>query len=170
MENSCLIALIKKFRNNDITVFPVIFSEFDALIRHYGNKSSADDTSQELTVFLLELLYKMELTPFYGASGDGLKRYISVAIRNRYIAYSRLNDRKNEYSEFFDVGEETDFLSSYIIKDALEKLNHRQRQIIINRYIYNYSEKQIGEILGISRQAVNQTKNRAIEFLRGYFK
>ena len=66
MENSCLLSLLEKFRKGDMSVFPVVFSEFEGLIYHYAEKSDAEDTAEELSVFLLELLYKIDLSPFMG--------------------------------------------------------------------------------------------------------
>ncbi len=43
-----------------------------------------------------------------------------------------------------------------------------QRTILEERYIKNYSDIEIANKLNISRQAVNKTKNKALENLRTY--
>ena len=170
MENSCLLALLSKFRKGDMSVFPVIFSEFEGLIKHYARRSEAEDTDEELSVFLLELLYKLDISRFAGVTGDGLSRYIAVSIRNKYIAFSVKNDNfkkaplcikaENTYIE--------DFSKHTFLKDALKHLTPKQKAVIQLKYIYDYSDVEIGLSLNITRQAVNRIKNRAIERLREY--
>lgn len=170
MENSCLLTLLGKFRKGDMSVFPVIFSEFEGLIKHYSRKSEAEDTAEELSVFLLELLYKLDASRFAGVSGDGLSRYIAVSLRNKYIAYSSQNDKfkkstlciPNECTYIEDSTKLT------FLKDALKYLTPKQKAVIQLKYIYNYSDVEIGLRLNITRQSVNQLKIRAIERLREY--
>ncbi|MBR2040372.1 MAG: hypothetical protein IJ948_03215 [Clostridia bacterium] len=101
MENSCLLSLLGKFRKGDMSVFPVIFSEFEGLIHHYARKSDAEDTAEELSVFFLELMYKLDISRFIGAKGDGLSRYIAVCLRNKYIAFSCQNENFKKTPFFF---------------------------------------------------------------------
>ena len=171
MENSCLLALLGQFKKGDMGVFPVIFSEFEGLINHYKEKSDAEDTAEELSVFLLELLYKLDLSPFMGVCGDGLSRYIAVSLRNKYIAYSTQNTNYKK-SKFLNETDDTyyteDFLKRTYLKEAFKFLTLKQKAVISLKYIYNYSDSEISTKLNISRQAVNRIKNRAIEVLRGY--
>ncbi len=172
MENGCLITLIKKFREKDMSVFPVIFAEFEGLIYHYSLKCQAEDTFEELTVFLLELLYKVDISRFQKLTGEGLKRYIAVSLRNKYLAFSKADTVLKKNNQFLDefVSVEPDFLEEFIFREGLEKLTPKQREIIVFKYLHNYTNNEIAKILNISRQAVNQIKNRAVETLREYYK
>ena len=60
---------------------------------------------------------------------------------------------------------ETRVLISVLIK-SLAKL---QQNVINMKFIQGFSEKYISKVLGISRQAVNRTKNRALNNLRKLF-
>ena len=53
-----------------------------------------------------------------------------------------------------------------LLRNALNSLSDLQRNILIKRYFKDYSDEQIACTLNISRQAVNRTKNRALEKLR----
>lgn len=172
MENGCLITLIKKFREKDMSVFPVIFAEFEGLLHHYSLKCQAEDTFEELTVFLLELLYKVDISRFQQTTGEGLKRYIAVSLRNKYIALSKAGTDLKKNNQFLDdfVSLEPDFLEEYIFLEGLNELTEKQRKIIIFKYLHNYTNNEIAKILKISRQAVNQIKNRAVETLREYYR
>ena len=52
------------------------------------------------------------------------------------------------------------------IRRLTEHLSEIQRQVISLKYWYGYSEVDIAQMLHITRQAVNRTKNRAINELR----
>ncbi|SHH53927.1 RNA polymerase sporulation-specific sigma factor [Anaerosphaera aminiphila DSM 21120] len=56
-------------------------------------------------------------------------------------------------------------LSSHL-KLALNKLTHRQRQVVVLYYHYNFTHEKIGNILEISKWTVVNTKRRAIEILK----
>ena len=172
MENGCLIELIERLRKNDMSVFPVIFSEFEGLIYHYKAKCQAEDIYEELSVFLLELLYKTDIKRFKNIAGDGLKRYIAVSLRNRYIAYSNADELFKRLNKFCDLKRtfSEDFSENTLLNDAVMGLSKKQKQVIALKYIYNYRDVEIAEKLGITRQAVNRIKNRGVQALREYFK
>ena len=171
MYNKLLISLIKSFRKGDINAFTVIYDEFEDLIRFYGRKISGDDASQELTLFLLELLYAIPLRSFLEDCSDGLRRYKAVSIRNKYIALSIEHQKSFKlwtgiYDDDIYSYDSTDIRLE--IQEALQSLPSKQRLIIIYRYVYGYSIWEIGKILGISRQAVNCLKIRALASLKNY--
>ncbi len=172
MENYCLITLIEKFKMRDMSVFPLIFSEFESLLHYYAAKGKAEDMFQELSVFLVELLYKINLSKFEKDYTDSLKRYIAVSIGNKYTAFSKADNllKRNNmlYESLISVSD--DFSQRQFLNDALNILTQKQRKIMLCKYIYNYSDVEIANELGISRQAVNRIKNRAVESMREYLK
>ncbi len=173
MCNYQLKKLIEDFKKQDMLSFGPIYEEFKRYINFYSKKLGLEDALQELTVFLIELLYDIELSRFPTDSSDGLTRYIAVAIRNKYIALSKENSRyASMCAELYES--EVFYCDSTVekvcIEEALEKLTHRQRLIIIYKYILNYSDAEISLLLGVSRQAVNRIKNRAFVVLREFYK
>lgn len=172
MENYCLLALLEKFKQGDMAVFPVLFGEFEGLIRYYSQRLEGEDDFQELSVNFLEMLYKINISAFKADKSDTLQRYIAVSIRNRYINISKRNSlRKIKTTplseEYFFVKE--DLCMGQILKDALSTLPPKQRRIITYKYIYNFSDTQIAEYFGTTPQAVGQLKGRALKNLRDYY-
>lgn len=170
MQNSLLIPLVLRFRNQDMCAFNMIYDEFKRLIYHYSGKLWDDDAVGELTLFLIELLYSAPVERFPPDETDSFKRYIAVAIKHKYIAL--LKDKlKNEHtcdileSDFF----EEDILSNISVKEALKCLSSKQRIIIVYKYFYCLPDSQIAQILGITRQAVNRLKNRALSLLKEFY-
>lgn len=172
MVNSLLCELIVRFRKHDMTVFSLIYGEFKNLILFYSGKLGYEDATQELNIFLIELLYSVELENFSKDQTDGLHRYIAVSIRNEYI---RLSGERQKYcsnnTEFY----ETDALCSdlsydaVLVDEAMSRLSGRQKEVIIYKYLYNYSDAEISQILGITRQAVNRLIRRGINDLKIFY-
>lgn len=171
MENKLLAALIEKFRNQDMNAFTIIYDDFKRLIYYYSGKLCDDDAVQELTLFLIELLYSVELSRFSKKEGDGLKRYIAIALKNKYIAISKANTKCNaiyQNPEFYD-NDYCDITSGITVKEALQCLSPKQRLIIVYKYIYCLPDSEIAKMLDISRQAVNRLKNRGLTMLKEFY-
>ena len=171
VENGLLKSLILKFRNQDMNAFAMIDDEFKRLIYKYSGKLCDDDAVQELTLFLIELLYSIDLTKFKDSKGDGLKRYIAVSIKHKYITVSKENDSYSKICETADICDNSfsDVLENISAKEALKCLSPKQRVIIIYKYFYCLSDSEIAKLTGISRQAVNRLKNRALLLLREFY-
>lgn len=172
MENITLLTLLERFKKQDMTVFPVIFGEFEKLIGFYSSKLEREDSYQELTVFFLELLYKTDITRFEKDTSDTFTRYIAVCLRNQYIALSKLfvKDSGLLCSLFEEERDRSpDFAERYILGDALGVLPPKERQVILYRYIYGYSNGEIARHLGVTRQTVCNRKRQGVEKLRRYY-
>ena len=59
-----------------------------------------------------------------------------------------------------------DVYSSILLSDLYRSLNQNEVLILNELYVKGRSVSEIGQILGKSRQAINQTKNHALEKLR----
>lgn len=172
MRNCLLKELIKSFRSQNMEVYPLIFDEFKKLISIYSYRIGGEDAYQELVLFFVELLYTVNIENFKSDDTNGLSRYIAVSIRNKYIALSKENCKYNSLvlqlpDDYIFSGDVLD--SNLETEELLSKLSSRQRAVIIYRYIYRYSDAEISQMLGISRQAVNRLKNRALEILQYYY-
>ena len=81
---------------------------------------------------------------------------------------------KDSLPDDFEMEEycENQEIKNNLLKTVMEKLDGRQRQIIIMRYgLFGnipQTQQQICEILGISRSYVSRIEKRAIEILREY--
>jgi RNA polymerase sigma factor (sigma-70 family) len=172
MCNSCIIELIEKLKKQDKSSLDILNREFGGLICYYAKRLGGEDYLAELRSALIEILYKINIQKFKRDDSDSINRYISVALRNKYIA---LSNKKQEY-EKVKLGKVDDiytysvnFEERILVKDMLELLSSKQRQIITYKYIYGYSDIEISRFLNISRQAVNRLKIRAINTIREYY-
>ena len=172
MCNYLLLENIKKFRNSEKDAFDCIYLEFKGLIELYVRRLGGDDYRQELLLFLIELLHNIDINKFAADNSDGLNRYISVALRNKYIALSK--EKQQMILKQISLEEAEPFLpfstDNYSdIGTALQQLTQKQKIIIIYKYIFNYSDCEIAELLNITSQAVNRLKNRAFKILKNFY-
>ncbi len=169
MCNTLLLPLIRQFKKQDMSVFNIIYGEFEKLINFYSSHLGIEDTKSELTLFLIELLYAVDLSRFKEDCSFGVKKYIAVCIRNQYIALSKKKQKTTNlncplyencavYSELYEEKIAVEQLYSF--------LTEKQKRILDYRYKYGYSDREIAKRLNIKRQAVNQMRNRALEVLK----
>ncbi len=168
MCNSKLIPLIKKFKSQDMSVFEAIYGEFAKLINFYASHIATEDANSELTLFLIELLYAVDLSRFKNDCNEGLKKYIAVCIRNEYISISKSKEKLERFTyELFEnyAGYTENQEDKIAVEQVFKYLTEKQRKVLVYRYKYGYSDVEIANILNIKRQAVNQLKNRAFEII-----
>lgn len=135
------------------------------------------DCKQDLTLFLLELMKKIDVSKFPDDNSDGLNRYIYICLKNKYIELA--NKKKTEFKNSLQAQKEIEnrnsiFTQPETIKniefnETLNHLSQKQKDVIIYKYIYGFSDIEIGEMFNMSRQAVNKLKNRAFETLKEYY-
>ena len=173
MYNRVLKKLILSFRKQDVGAFELIYDEFKDIIYHYARRQNDEDIIGELTLFLIELLYRINLSNFKSDTTVDIRKYISVSLKNKYISILRKQTKDNLI--LHDVYEEDLIYNNpapmYMdICDAFENLTERQKSVVVCKYIYCLSEKQISQMLNISRQAVNRLKNKALIVLKEYYR
>ena len=89
MNNLELKRLIAEYQNYNMKAFILIHNNFSKLIYYYANRIGDDDAVQELNLFLVELLFKIDLEKFKDNDAFDLKNYIVACIRNQYIMFSQ---------------------------------------------------------------------------------
>lgn len=172
MYNYVLKGLIESFRHQDVAAFEVIFEEFKKNIYYYARRQKNEDLIGELTLFLIELIYRIDIERFRDDKSDDMRKYISVSLKNKYISICRKQTAENTlFSDIYkeDLISGSNLEDSLDIWDALKCCTPRQREIIICKYIYCLSDFEISEIFKISRQAVNRLKNRGLKELKEYY-
>ncbi len=172
MCNRVLKFYIKNFKNQKTEVFPLLLSHYKQLIRYYAARLKYEDGYEELILFFVELLFSIDTEKFVSDNSNSLARYISTSIKHKYIEISeRINRYEKLRMPFFENCFETEneIQSRLEVEEMLNPLSEKQRKIITLKYFYDYSDAEIGELLGVSRQSVFKMKNRALEVLRKHY-
>lgn len=65
-----------------------------------------------------------------------------------------------------DLSTDETVISNLAIKDELDKLSEKERQVIIGLYINDYTQNRISELIGVSQPHVTRLKKSALKKLR----
>lgn len=167
-------SLVDKLPNE--TAALQLLEMFDKLLKKYARLLGTEDAYEELRLFFFELLEKLKSKELCSESDGYAVNYISKSVKNQYIAISKARNVRRE-DTFSDMSEEqmvyveqiaaTDDImdiSSYFPSE--DKLSEREKTILRDFFVYEFSIEEIAQKLNISRQAVNQAKNRALSKIR----
>ena len=130
--------------------------QFLPLIKYYANRIKSDTAEVDLWGFLWLLQAKKQ------PPND---RYIAVCLRNEYI---RLSKNCTNFTPIFTPIKEKNIDYDIILdlEKSLRKLTKKERSAVLLQVVFGYTSREVGEMLGISSQAVNQCKNRGLTKLR----
>lgn len=149
---------------------------FDKLLKKYARLLGTEDAYEDLRLFFFELLDKLKDKRVCYDNDGYVVSYISKSIKNQYIALSKGNSAIKS-SVFSDVSDEQMIYIEQIAatEDVVNitdyfpvnnKLSPREETILQQFFVGEYSIEEIAQQFGISRQAVNQAKNRALNKIR----
>lgn len=148
-----------------------LINQFTPLIRKYSFLLllDFDDAISELTAEFIRIIKDFPGKQEFSSDMFVLS-YINKAVRHAYIAISKKQAHFNllyssEYTHFEQGYEPQNILW---LEDLLSVLTKNQKKVIILKYLYDYSDIEIAQNLNVSRQAVNQIKNRAFQKLKPF--
>lgn len=168
------IVKIKKDNNDSMLK---LIEKFNPILKKYSYRLYYEDAYNDLLLDFIELLIIMSTKKIRNTEDGCLVSYITNSIHNSYIKklikikhlknftmYSDLSESELYYIDSItatnDIYENTDI-------DTLKKFLTNPEFITIKMIFYEgYSVIEIASFLGISRQAVNQMKNRALKKLK----
>lgn len=149
---------------------------FEKLLKKYARLLGTEDAYEELRLFFFELLDQLKEKGIRADSDGYIVNYISKSVRHQYITLSKARNTRKEHL-FSDISEEqmffieqlaasddNDDISAFFPTNS--KLSEREQTILRLFFVDDYSIEEIAQQLGVSRQAVNQAKNRALGKIR----
>lgn len=66
----------------------------------------------------------------------------------------------------FDGQENDEFVDKFTLKDMIDKLDERDKKIILMRYFYDKTQSEIAKRLGVSQVQVSRLENKILENLK----
>ena len=162
---------IKLAQENDNDALEKAIQTFMPLIKKFSYKTKYEDMESDLILCLIELIKHIDLEGFKGENSEyRLIAYIFKSIKNKYIwASKRWVADKNSLTELqyetisiatYDNYKDIDFFM------LINPLTELQKKVIISLFYMGFSVSETADFLGISRQAVNQCKKRALQKLK----
>lgn len=165
--------LVNKGKTGDEDCIMEIIQRFTPLLRKYNRKLNYDEAFSDLKIAFIEIIYSLPLESHPYMKEEQIVSYINKSIINEYIKLSKkkklINDKETRLNlEIVGVDYMKDIENRSFINYLLDKLTKLQKEILINKFIYGYTEVEIANQLHISKQAVNKTKKKALEILRSH--
>ncbi len=132
-----------------------------------------EDAIQEMTLAFIQIIHKINPKDF-GNTEDADKYligYIQKAMQSRFLNLCKTSKLRYINKTDGTVFPETEDPSLPVeqkveVHIMMELLTPLQRCILIQKYLYGYSDTELAQKQCISRQAVNGTKKRALKILQ----
>ena len=176
MDDDFLKNFFKQAQKGEKEAMLKIIKKFNPLITKYAHKLGNEDGKSQLVLFVLELINNINLNNFY--SEGHIVIYVTKSIKNEYIRLSKLNNRNYQQEllvdDLFD-NQETEIVindpmitvdNRILINMLLEDLSIKEKSIIYLFFIKDYSISEIAAKEKVSRQAINQIKNKALQKIK----
>lgn len=166
-----MLNLISNAQNGDKDALAELLAKFKPLLRKLSKELKYEEAESDLIIYFIKMIKNLELDGI-NYTGQAVN-YIYKAMNHKKIDLFRKNI-KNDFQE--EVKLNLNFVAAktnhnlehkILLKKLLSsKTTNLQKIILKKKFIEGYSEKEIGEKLNISRQAVNRAKNRALNKIR----
>lgn len=174
------IYLIQKSQEGDGEATLKLIEKFNPLLRKYAYKLHYDDSYNDLLVDFITLIYNIRLDHLHNKGEGCIVSYMCKSIRSSFIKkltaikilhncslYSELSDSELYYVDVLSSIHDEYFKDD--LSEAYSILSESEMYIIKMVYSCGYTVSEIAFIQGISRQAVNQMKKRALKKLEALF-
>jgi RNA polymerase sigma factor (sigma-70 family) len=162
---------LNRARKDDQDAVCEIIKDFSNTLKKISNGLHYEEANTDMIIELLKIIKSIDIKKFKDSSNKQIAKYIHIHLKKRSL--NLLKAKENKIFDYLEINYDiladntmSDIESMVCISMLIELLAKQQKNIIIMEFIHGYSEKQIAEMLGISRQAVNRTKNRALNNLR----
>ena len=173
--NNDLKQICKCAQNGSEEAMLYVVKKFNPIIAKYAFMLNYEDNKADMMIFIRNLINKMQMEKFQGEGQ--IVGYIVKSIKNEYMRLSLLKSKKAQ-NEFLvdglfdkqepvceaDPMEETD-LKMLMINLLAQRLTVKERTVLFKHFVEDKLISQIAMEEGISRQAVNQIKNVALQKL-----
>lgn len=174
-----ILSLVEKSKNKSIDAMEALIVQFMPLINKYTRIMKYDeDFKSDMVLKFIELIQNDLPIESLKKSNDGaIVKYIATSMKNHYIHLSKKKtDLLNCECLTYDNEEirpsitENEEANSFILKAIIESALTTTEARYINMIFYQgYTSEEVASVFGISKQAVNQCKNRALKKLRRSF-
>ena len=161
-----MLLLIATIENEeDRSKVTQIYEEYVGIMRRRAfmilkNRHDADDAVHEAFVRIIDHLEDLP-----DPKSTSTKWYVVTAAENAAIDIWRKRKRRPEKA-FDEITYEEEFIAPYegeneIVKEMLQKLSARDRELLLLRHLYGYKNAEIAEFMGMKEEAAKEAVLRA---------
>ncbi|WP_196595999.1 hypothetical protein [Pectinatus frisingensis] len=165
-----LYELIMSAHHNDQAAMNEIISIFSVQLKSYSHQLNGEDTLQDLKLFIIELVKKINLENFVVKTDEVIMSYISKSLKrekfklvNKIIFYKKHNCH---LPGTYDVPCTISAFDDIQLKYSLDYLTEEERFVIYCIYFYGYTVKMISLIRPLSIYKIYNIKARALRKIK----
>lgn len=169
--------LVEAAQNGDKGAMLDLIKKFMPLFKKYAIKLKYEDAYQDILLYYIELIKRLNLKKLTATKDEILVSYINISIINFYkkkmqkliverkeIVFSDLTEEQVYYADVQSAKEDK---INVPLEFGMKKiLNENEYRILYLIYIEGYNTAEIARGLHKSRQTVNQTKQRALRKIK----
>jgi RNA polymerase sigma factor (sigma-70 family) len=165
------------FTKGNEEAFTAIYSTYVEALHEYGMRMLKDE--EQVGDCIHDLFIKLWLNHKTIGKTDNIRFYLFGALRNTIISYKAKEDRllkdgfhnPDDFVLDFDaesaqIKKEESLAQSHKIKDALDQLTGRQKEIIYLKYFEEMTYDQISDLMNISVKSAYKLSARALDALK----
>ncbi|WP_147533295.1 sigma-70 family RNA polymerase sigma factor [Bacillus marasmi] len=166
-----IIRLVKKAQRGNDKAFLKLFQQYEADIYRMAyvyvkNKGDALDVVQEVAYLSFKNIDTLKKPEYF-------KTWLMKITMNCATNVIRKNKKivhlKPEYEKFIGI-ENEDIPLSVSLQDLIETLEEDEKSVVLLKYYYNHTFKEISEVLEIPLGTAKSILYRALDKLRKQFK
>ncbi|MBE5746343.1 MAG: RNA polymerase sporulation sigma factor SigG [Clostridiales bacterium] len=183
-----VIGLIKAINNFDTTLnvrfstyaVPMIIGEIRRFLRD-NNAVRVSRSIRDTAYQILQSREKLTLLNNEEPSLEEIAKDLDLKVREVAFALDSITEPVSLYDPIYADGNETvrvmdqigdsknnqdEWVENFALKDALKKLNKREKQILLLRYYLGKTQMEVSNEVGISQAQVSRLEKNAIESMR----
>ncbi len=174
MKNELLESIIEAQKDRNGKLVDLV-NRFKPLMNKYAYRLGYEDAFWDIQLRFIEIILSLNTNRLEALEYTELLTYICACMHNAYISLSKANCQYKELffpvSEIYEQAEEgkCDDYKELIFSDIKCVLNELEFDVVFKHFFAGIKIDDIATQKGVSRQAVNQIKNRAIKKLRTAF-
>lgn len=164
--------------NSDSTLY--LIEKFAPLLKKYAYRLEYEDAYNDLLLNFIEIIHAMNIHGINYNNDGGITSYLCASIHSSYIKHLIRIKRQKNYLLFSSLSDAEQYYLEGMatITDTYQSMDTKQleglltkAEILVVKMIYykGYTATDIAGLCGISRQAVNQMKKRALNKLKKLF-
>ena len=168
---------ILAYQGGDSNAALKLVEKFRPLIKRYAFFLHREDGFEDLQCFLLSMLKTWDMSRLSSTDDATVIRYIANSVKNEYIALSknRAKERGTSYLEDATVQQVIEYeqktstwdqYSQLTLQDLHKVLNEYEFAILYALYFEQRSVAEVAQQKHKTRQAINQTKIKALQKLK----
>lgn len=182
------IGLIKAINNFDTTLnvrfstyaVPMIIGEIRRFLRD-NNSVRVSRSIRDTAYRILQSREKLTLMNKVEPTLEEIAKDLDLKVREVAFALDSITEPVSLYDPVYSDGTETvrvmdqigdsknnqdEWIENFALKDALKKLNKREKQILLLRYYLGKTQMEVSTEVGISQAQVSRLEKNAIDSMR----